>query len=390
MRRVLAALALGAAACGPTPAQIPAGPAAAARGAPASAAEPQAPPRKAAEPSSARPLADSYSEPEGGTIEDDFEASVLSPSRAARAPHPLDGASKRELERRLLHDPGSLGALSIGRPSAGRLLNAVQMPVGERWELVSPAHAWGTPETVEYLKRAIDAVHERFPGSPKLYIGHISAQNGGPLAPHVSHQCGRDVDISFFYLKGHRWYGRATAQNLDRPRTWAFVRALVTETDVDMILIDASLQRLLREYAERSGESPAWLDSLFRGAERLPPLIRHAPGHATHLHVRFHNPIAQETARRVYPLLLRHRRVAPPAQFVRHRVKDGETLGKLAKRYGTTIPAIQRANGLRKKTLIRAGRVYLIPRAAGGTPAVPAPVAVPPRRLPPTRVASGR
>ena len=47
---------------------------------------------------------------------------------------------------------------------------------------------------------------------------------------------------------------------------------------------------------------------------------------------------------------------------ISHRVRPGDTLGKLASRYGTTIGAIQRANGLRGTT-IRTGQRLNIPQS---------------------------
>ncbi|MEZ4647906.1 MAG: LysM peptidoglycan-binding domain-containing protein [Candidatus Eisenbacteria bacterium] len=60
----------------------------------------------------------------------------------------------------------------------------------------------------------------------------------------------------------------------------------------------------------------------------------------------------------------------PPADLVeviRHKVKSGDTLGGLAKRYGTSVRAIQEANGLGRSTMIRAGKTLRIP--SRGTPA---------------------
>ena len=198
-----------------------------------------------------------------------------------------------------------------------------------------------------------------------MYIGHISAHRGGHLSPHVSHQAGRDVDISYYYLPGQsRWYATARENNLDRERTWAFVKALVTDTDVQLILMDRSVQRLVREYAVSRGEDRAWVDQLFDGGGSLPPLIRHAKGHATHIHVRFYNPLAQETGRRAYELLLKRRIIQPPSVYVHHKVKEGETLGALAKKFGVTSKAIQAANGM-KSTLLRASSDCKIPQRGG-------------------------
>src|SRR6185295_16824366 len=121
------------------------------------------------------------------------------------------------------------------------------------------SHAFGTDETIGYLETAISRVAKDFAGSPKLMIGHISAKGGGYLKPHLSHQSGRDVDIGYYYVGGSRWYQRANVQNLDVERTWALVRALVTQTDVEMLLIDRSIQDLLMEHAEKLGEDKEWL-----------------------------------------------------------------------------------------------------------------------------------
>lgn len=60
----------------------------------------------------------------------------------------------------------------------------------------------------------------------------------------------------------------------------------------------------------------------------------------------------------------------PPSdlvEFVKHKVKSGDTLGGLAKRYGSSVRAIQDANGMGRSTLIRAGKILRIP--SRGTPA---------------------
>lgn len=324
---------------------------------------------------------------------DDVET-ALPPDATITVPHPLDGVSPKEIDRRVAEDPRSLGSMSVGKPNAGRLINGVQMQSGEGWEPVVPGTAWATQETVDSLKVAISKVASAFPGTPKLPIGDISAENGGYLSPHLSHQAGRDVDIGYYYRTGQKWYRRATAENLDLPRTWAFVRALVTDTDVEMLLIDHGIQRLIRDYAEGVGESREWLDLLFRGKGAVQPLIRHAPGHATHIHIRFYSPVAQETARRAFASLVRHKKVPVGASFVVHVAKKGETLANLAKRYHTTIRAIRQANGL-KSNLIQAKKTYRIPTTHQSSPSVQvARIVIPPRRLPPTdasrpRVSSG-
>ncbi|WP_245678264.1 LysM peptidoglycan-binding domain-containing protein [Chondromyces crocatus] len=322
-------------------------------------------------------------------VDDTSEQASAGGARAQPPVSPLAALTDADIERMVREDPASLGSLSLGATNAGRLFNGVQMPEGEGWSHISPAFAWGTQETVDYLVRAIRATRRKHPDSPPLYLGHISAKHGGPLSPHVSHQAGRDVDISYYLTPQKPGFHRATAQNLDRERSWAFVRALITETDVEMILIDSGVQRLLREYALASGEDPAWIDQVFQYGSRSPrPIIRHARGHANHLHIRFFSPIAQASAARAHRFLAKQGVVQPAVKYIRHVVKNGQTLGILAKRYGVTVEAIQRANNL-KGTFIKAKRILNIPRpgAAAEPPALRPPV-IPARRLPPEQSAS--
>ncbi len=71
----------------------------------------------------------------------------------------------------------------------------------------------------------------------------------------------------------------------------------------------------------------------------------------------------------------------PDAERIRtltHRVKSGETLGQIAKRYGTTVSSIQAANHIKNANSLRVGTTLVIPKSAVGaaqlaaTPAKPA------------------
>ncbi len=317
-------------------------------------------------------------------LDDSGDAAGASETEAAGPrPHPLDGWTEAQIADAVARDLPSLGSMSLGSPNAGALLNGVQAQPSPYYEPVSPSGAWGTQETLDFLAAALRKVHAQYPGSPPLALGDISGRAGGPSHPHLSHQSGRDVDIGYFYVNGGRWYARATAQNLDLPRTWAFVRALITETDVDLILIDHSIQRLLEDYARKQGEDAGWLSGVFRGQPgSLRPIIRHAPGHATHIHVRFFNPIAQETARRCHASLLAARRIQPAQSYITHTVKKNETLGMISRKYGVPVPRLRAANGL-KSSLIRAKSKLRVPVASRGS-AGPGPrQRLPPRRLPP-------
>ncbi|MFZ5891360.1 MAG: penicillin-insensitive murein endopeptidase [Myxococcota bacterium] len=348
-------------------------------------------------PNPPEPEADASEEPveaeahadEPEVVDDDSEDAVPPEVSAAasKRPHPLDGWSQQKIQKAIHEDPKLLGSMSIGSPNAGALLNGVRAEASELFVPVDAAHCYGTSETLKFLSDAVRKVHAAFPDTAPLSLGHISAERGGPLRPHVSHQAGRDVDISFYYVGGARWYTRGTESNLDLPRTWALVRALVTETDVDMILIDRSIQELLWRYA-REREDRIWVDSLFQGKSSGRPIVRHAPGHATHLHVRFFNPEAQETARRAQPALVAEGILPPLVRFVVHHARRGDTLGKIAKRYSVSVAAIRDANGLRSNR-IRENRNYRIPLRTEAKVSIGPELRFPARRLPPSSSALG-
>ncbi len=318
---------------------------------------------------------------EVAALEDDEEETGSRPLDPAAPRPPTLGStlSDAEIDRRFHHELASLGPASVGPASAGALVNGVPMPQGDHWRLLDPGRAWGTQETVDYLVRVIERVNERFPGAPPISIGHLSARSGGHLSPHRSHQSGRDADVGYYYKSGPRLFVHATEDNLDLPRTWALVKAALKETTVDMIFIDQAVQRVLADYALRSGEDVAFVDQVFqvRGKNAAAP-IRHVHGHDNHIHFRWHNPVAEEMGRRVARFVVIPRAPAPsraPATasqpettYAQIRAHSGDTLVILARRYGTTVEEIQRENRL-GGSAIRAGVVYRIPQKATAKPA---------------------
>ncbi len=98
------------------------------------------------------------------------------------------GLSDDELEQQVAENPSALGSLSLGEPNRGRLLGGVPLQSSRLLEVVAPDFSFGTHETVAYLERAVRKVHELHPGTPPLYVGHISRKSGGYVSPHRSHQ----------------------------------------------------------------------------------------------------------------------------------------------------------------------------------------------------------
>ena len=287
--------------------------------------------------------------------------------------------SDDELEAMWREDAPSLGTVSVGFTEAGRLINGIQMPQGKTWTVIAPENAWGTRETVDGLIAAATAVHEQFPTCGPLRINHIGKKDGGYLRPHQSHQSGRDVDVGFFY-KDPASLGRPVKARellLEAAQNFALLKALVMQTDVQMVLVDRRVQKVLYDWALAHGEDRSWLDSLFHSG--FSSLVQHARGHRDHFHVRFFSPRSQELGRRLQPLLAK----VPKQNVLIHRVAKGDTLGRIAMRYGSSVSFIQRANAL-GTTPLRVGRTLNVPlRGPCMNCPVPPPLRVPPRRLPP-------
>lgn len=287
--------------------------------------------------------------------------------------------SDEALLKNFLGNLPALGSISVGLAEAGRLINGVQMSDGDAWTVVAPDEAWGTRETVVSLSVVARVVRERFPYVAPLRVNHISKKEGGYMRPHHSHQSGRDADLGFYYRAGmNPLTVKGPRENaLDLPANWALVRALATQTDPQVILLDRRVQKVLYDYAISIGEDREWLDSVFNAGRRS--LVQHVRRHRDHFHVRFFSARSQELGWRIQPLLAKR----SDSNFVIHRVRGGDTLGHLAMRYGSGVKLIQRANGLTSNAL-RIGRTLNIPLRGPCTRCpLPPQVVLPPRRLPP-------
>jgi murein endopeptidase len=310
---------------------------------------------------------DEHDDGEGIDDDDTADASAPAPSSAA-ALSPLLQLTDAEITARFKKDPVSFGPLSVGRPNAGALVNGVKMPADPaKWIVLEPGLAWGTQETIDGISKAIERVHADFGTSQPIPIGHISSKAGGYLPVHKSHQAGRDVDIGYYFTTPKSHFFTGTKANLDLARSLALVKAFFAVSDVEMILIDTSIQKLLVEYALSHGEDVAWLDKTFQSRQKpgYAP-VRHVRGHKNHIHVRFASPQAVALGRRVSSLVAIHAAPPPGSKAAKAVAAAAVTapqdklVAHLAKRYGCTMEAIQRVNGL-KGVALKAGHVYQIP-----------------------------
>ncbi|MDX9719256.1 MAG: penicillin-insensitive murein endopeptidase [Myxococcota bacterium] len=204
---------------------------------------------------------------------------------------PLAPGTKIVVHRRV---PGLLSR-SIGSASAGSLENAVPMLEGPGRILRTNRYkSWATDTTIAHLDWVFNEWARRFSEYPPLLVGNLSIRKGGRNPPHQSHQSGRDVDLCYVELNpppGPPSWKVFDASNFDPKGNWAMLRLLEETKAVQVMLVDYELQKLLYDYAlanqvMSNKELAHWLQYP-DGPKVSDRLVRHGPGHADHIHVRF-------------------------------------------------------------------------------------------------------
>lgn len=256
--------------------------------------------------------------------------------------------------------------LSVGEASWGRLINGVQLPEFPSVR-VRAASNFGTPETVASIIYAVQKVRATHPDTPPLVIGDLSRERGGRFRPHKSHQAGRDADIGY-YIVGQKpgVFADATPDNLDVPRTWTFIEALMEDDKVEYLFIDRRLHRPLYDYARDVAQvDEDRLRDIFAMARARTGIIRHVRGHRNHMHVRFRSPIAVAAARDpANQEMIAKAPKGPELMTVRvtYKVKKGDTLGHIAKKHRVSVKDLMRWNGIKKANRLKPGQTIRILR----------------------------
>jgi penicillin-insensitive murein DD-endopeptidase len=192
-------------------------------------------------------------------------------------------------------------SVSVGTASNGYLRDGVQVPAaGPGFKLVrDPSSAFGTKRMVGLIERAAAAVRRGAGPGPLLKVGDLSLQNGGRIEGHGSHRAGRDADLLYFARDasgrpadvGAMRYSRTgegeldgRRYHLDTARTWALVKALLTDSEVEVqwIFCSHGIKVLLLEEALAEGEDL----ELVRRAAWILHRPTNARPHDDHMHVR--------------------------------------------------------------------------------------------------------
>jgi len=224
--------------------------------------------------------------------------------RARIALEVIDGKPRPRVAARTVHE--RIGRLEEGRPSQslgqpwnGRLEGGKAFPDGDGYWLRRPDKAFGAVHVVEQVRRAIAEVRKTYSDVHTLAIGDLSAEHGGQLGRHASHQSGLDVDLGFYFTHKPDGYPETFVSangDLDLEATWALIEAFANTAGdaggVQMIFLDHAVQARLYRWAKSDGISADKLSAIMqypRGADAQAGIVRHWPSHNDHIHVRF-NP----------------------------------------------------------------------------------------------------
>ncbi|MCO4764369.1 MAG: penicillin-insensitive murein endopeptidase [Myxococcales bacterium] len=200
---------------------------------------------------------------------------------------------------------------SVGTPQTGHLVGGVSLAslsdphLRFLYRTAKKHTLYGTVELVTLVRDAAAAVAREHPGI-QLTVGNLSRLGGGDISASVSHNSGRDADLSFYLLdaagKSVRWPtmlhcddtgvvrkpAAARGFRFDTDRNWTLVRHLLSHPAVvvQWIFVAAPLRNMLLDHALRIGE-PALLR---KRALRVLVQPSDSSRHDDHFHVRIACP----------------------------------------------------------------------------------------------------
>jgi murein endopeptidase len=183
---------------------------------------------------------------------------------------------------------------SVGRTDNGCLMGGARLTPSDDLLVLNPDCSWGTQELVDLIEAVAHEMRQAYPDAPPLVVGDLSREGGGRLAPHASHQSGRDADVAMYALdnRPHRRFVDMTRGELDVPKTWSLIQTFLEKGHVQYVLLDTAVQKII--YDEISLFVPErQLAEIFqypRQRRAREAIIRHAAGHRDHIHVRIHCP----------------------------------------------------------------------------------------------------
>ncbi|MBM4395776.1 MAG: penicillin-insensitive murein endopeptidase [Deltaproteobacteria bacterium] len=190
---------------------------------------------------------------------------------------------------------------SVGSPSHGKLVGGTSVDgdgdkAGAGFVIgAGRTRLFGTAQTVKHLKHCMAVYRAAYPDkrkAPPVNVGDLSAKDGGPAGPHLSHESGRDVDIGYLtkppQSKGNFDRQATGAADLDVPKQWVVTKCFLDNPELKAIFIGSGVLGALKAYVGKVyRKRPAMKDKYLKALGRYA-----VPDgeHLTHMHVRFRCP----------------------------------------------------------------------------------------------------
>lgn len=195
-----------------------------------------------------------------------------------------------------LHNGGQAAGAAQGKgPTLGSLIDGTELPArGTGYVNAGDAKSdWGSGLMISFILNAAASMSAQYPGN-LVYVGAIAQPQGGPYAPHQSHQNGLDADILFMGATNYDSVldkdGNVTSR-FETEKNWSIWRLATsqqivtsvgqTTTAVSMILVDPRLKNFVCAWAKSHEAALEPLD--YEVLRRLRPTA----GHFDHFHLRF-------------------------------------------------------------------------------------------------------
>jgi LysM repeat protein len=180
------------------------------------------------------------------------------------------------------------GGVSIGAPDDGQLLNPVEIPQRDGWEVRFDDSSYGTSWAVHHLVAGLQEFVDNTQWKGTIRLGSMSSVVGGRIGHHKSHQSGRDIDIRLPRREGVPTGVPLTRRRIDWAVAWELIEALAHH-DAVVIFLEYPEQKRVYNAAKAAGVSEERLELLQypRGRYNRVGVVRHFPGHDHHIHVRY-------------------------------------------------------------------------------------------------------
>jgi penicillin-insensitive murein DD-endopeptidase len=194
-------------------------------------------------------------------------------------------------------DQGPDGQI-VGFYTNGKIIGAAAIPLEGLGllKLFQPRNRhYASTDLISLLLWTAETISAGFPGGERMQIGDSSAENGGPISGHASHQNGLDVDIAYFRLDHREQDPQAVdgfqesfvkegqvTENFDTIRNWETIKLVVSTGRVNRIFVDAAIKKAMCLHAESLGEAAEKTETLRR--------LRVWPQHDDHFHLRLTCP----------------------------------------------------------------------------------------------------